>query len=73
MTDCICKGNLREIIKETEHLFGRFYEYKGQKYRFFGVVIAEDDYYYGMYNEKMGMRLLSCAGYIEGFDFKLID
>ena len=70
---CICKGNLRLIVQETQHLLGRYFLYRDQKYKFFGVVIGEDDYYYGMISKEGGMRLLSCVGYIEDFGYTLVE
>lgn len=70
---CICKGNLRAIVNETEHLFGKTYkDQHGDKHTFFGVVISEDDYYYGMHRHKdKQLSLLSCVGNIEGFGYTL--
>lgn len=70
--ECICKGNWRLIVNECKHLIGEHYE--GDDYRdyvFFGIVHAEDDYYYGMYSDEQGgrLRLLSCVGSIEMFGF----
>lgn len=69
---CICRGNWRAIVKETEGLIGKkFRDRKGEEYTFYGIVHGDDDYYYGMY--KAGdCRLLSCVGSIEGHDFTLI-
>lgn len=69
---CICQGNWREIVRESEPYFEKDYlDKKGRKYHFFGVVHGSDDYYYGMYSPKHGMALLSCVGSIEGHGFKL--
>lgn len=72
MSECICKGNWRAIIKESEPLFNKkFVDDKGDVFVFFGVVHADDDYYYGMYDRrKHTLRLLSCVGSIEGHGFK---
>lgn len=72
---CICEGNLRLIVSETSHLFGRWFkDEKGQVYTFYGVVIAEDDYYYGMTRHIDGKnQLLSCVGSIEAFGFELME
>jgi len=67
---CICEGNWRQIVKEEEPNFNSEYvDERGNRFRFFGLVHASDDYYYGM-NGPTGMRLLSCVGSIEGFGLK---
>jgi len=69
---CICKGNWRLIVSQTEHLLGKtFRRDDGKEYWFFGVVHAEDDYYYGMWGNGE-LRLLSCVGSIEGHGYKLV-
>lgn len=75
---CICEGNWRTIVKEYEPKIGKKYKTywgpdgKGEyEYLFFGLVHGGDDYYYGMVSTKDGkVRLLSCVGSIEGFDFE---
>lgn len=73
--NCICRGNWRQIIYETELLFNRYYRNKinGKKYNFFGIVHSEDDYYYGMCDMDGKIQLLSCVGNIESFDYELIE
>jgi hypothetical protein len=67
---CICKGNWRSIVAESEPLFdSRFVDEHGKEYRFAGIVHAADDYYYLM-QSKEGTRLLSCVGSIEGWGFQ---
>ena len=71
MSDCICKGNWRLLVKETEHLIGkRFRDDRGEEYTFFGLVHGDDDYYYGMKGKEL--RLLSCVVNLETFGFELI-
>lgn len=72
MSKCICKGNWRAIVKKCEPLLGkRFTDHKGQLYSFFGVVHAEDDYFYGMSSiPGHVVVLLSCACDLDGFGFK---
>lgn len=71
---CICKGNWRAIVKESEPLIGkRFVNHQGVVFRFFGVVHGGDDYYYGMCSKEGGTHLLSCVGSIEGHGFKLLE
>ncbi len=68
---CICKGNWRLIVHEVEDLIGKiFVDQRCRKYRFLGVLHAEDDYCYVM-SGKSGLYLLSCVGSIEGNGFKL--
>lgn len=68
---CICHGNWRQIIREERERIGKiFVDEKGNEWRFFGVVHGDDDYYYGM-SRKGELRLLSCVGSIEGFDYAL--
>lgn len=68
--ECICEGNWRKIVKENEALIGEiFRDKKGDVYSLFGLVHGGDDYYYGMYSQEHGMRLLSCVGNLESWDF----
>lgn len=74
--ECICKGNWRAIVKESEPKLGRKYKAdwgpdgkKDYEYTFFGIVHGSDDYYYGMVDKDNKMRLLSCVGNIESFGF----
>lgn len=69
--ECICKGNLRNIVKSVQHLIGRqFKDENGVVWTFFGVVHGDDDFYYGMHSTKL--LLLSCVGSFEGFGFELL-
>lgn len=74
-TGCICKGNWRAIVAESEPLLDkRFRDHKGQEFKFFGVVHGSDDYYYGMLPVGGGsLTLLSCVGSIEGHGYQLVD
>lgn len=74
-SECICKGNWRLIIKETESLLDkRFRNQHGEEYTFFGIVHGSDDFYYGMSSKDHGMQLLSCVGSIEeGHGYHLVD
>jgi len=70
---CICKGNWRTIIKESEPLFGKkFKDTDGDVYVFIGVLHGDDDYYYCMWR-KENMSLLSCVGSIEQHGYSLIS
>lgn len=74
--NCICQGNWRLIVKESEPLINRlFRETDTEKlFSLFGLVHGGDDYYYGMIDINSGqIRLLSCVGNIEQFNFQLID
>lgn len=70
---CICRGNWRAIVAETEKLIGRKYRgHDGKKYTFFGIVHGGDDYYYGLHRAGK-LRLLSCVGSIEGHGYTPVD
>ena len=69
---CICEGNWRQLVGEYRDLFGRHYTDGKDTYTFFGLVHADDDYYYGMSNHRtQRTQLLSCVGHIETFGYKL--
>lgn len=71
--ECICKGNWGRIVSDTEHLFGRKYNHKGEAYIFVGVLHGDDDYYYVMWNINTSISvLLSCVGSIEGWGYTII-
>jgi hypothetical protein len=66
---CICHGNWRNIVADCQDQLGQsFNDDKGEVYNFFGVVLSEDDYYYGMFR-KGQLRLLSCVGSLESHGF----
>ena len=66
-TGCICKGNWRELVKETRHLWGKkYHDHLGREFIFLGLADCTDDYYYLMWSKKYGMQLLSCVGDLEG-------
>ncbi len=75
ITDCICEGNWRLIVKETVHLLDRKFKSKQDRkdYTFLGIVHGSDDYYYGMCDEEGKISLLSCVASIEQHDFVLIE
>ena len=75
MSECICKGNWRKIIKEFEPLMNKIYinDRDGQAYRFIGVLHAPDDYYYCMVSMTGEQNLLSCVGSIENYGYELED
>ena len=71
---CVCRGNWRDIVNESETILGRdFKDRNGEIYRFFGLVWSDDDFYYGMFSNSNNMRLLSCVGSIDGHGFTLIE
>lgn len=74
--NCICHGNWRAIVKEYEPLIGtRFRDQQGREFTLFGIVLTDEDYYYGMSSKMDGMRLLTCVGYLDerGHGFTSID
>jgi hypothetical protein len=69
---CICHGNWRAIVRDSEPLIGKwFVDDKGARWNFFGPVHGGDDYYYGMIGENGKLALLSCVGSIEGWGYTL--
>lgn len=69
---CVCHGNWRELVKESEPFFGKTYrDERGHKFVFFGLVHAEDDYYYGMVRNGV-VHLLTCVGSLETHGYELI-
>ena len=76
---CICQGNWRLIIKESEHLFGKKFMSGEYEYIFLGVLHGEDDYYYVMWNtnpkDQITRRyeLLTCVGDLAGHGYNLVE
>lgn len=72
--DCICHGNWRKIVAKAEPFIGRRYKdtERDTIVQFFGVVHADDDYYYGIVDENGKARLLSCVGSLESHGLELI-
>ena len=66
------KDNLTLIRERYQDKFGKLYaDNTGQIYKFIGIVIAEDDYYYGLmnlYDKKW--TLSSCVGYLENSGYE---
>lgn len=78
--ECICTGNWRAIVKESEHLLDkRFVTDDGKVWSLFGFIHGEDDYYYGMWrigekeSSEPRLRMLSCVGSLEAHGFHLKD
>lgn len=72
-SECICHGNWRKIIKDNEHLIGKIVsDNKGNLYYFYGIVHADDDYYYGLsaMDKKNKDILSSCVG---PFDYTVVE
>ena len=72
MSECICEGNWRNIIKESEPKFGKTYlnTRNDVVHTFIGVMHCEDDYYYCMMSVEGRLERLSCVGAIEAFDYE---
>ena len=71
---CICEGNWRLIVDDTQHLLDKkFIDENEKEWYFFGIVHGSDDYYYGMSDDDHKVRLLSCVGSFEGHGFTLIE
>lgn len=65
--------NWDNITKEYKPLIGKFFiSDKGVKNHFFGLVHADDDYYYGLVTKGGKLNLLSCVGSIENYGYELI-
>lgn len=78
MSSCICEGNWRNIIKESEPLIGKkFYsKYRKKLYTFVGVVWAEDDYYYLMYDQEVPEEQyiwITCCTTLETAGYTLVE
>ena len=71
MTDCICEGNWRTLVRESDMLLDEtFISMNGKSYTFFGIVHGKDDYYYGMVDQETHkISLLSCVGSLSGYGF----
>lgn len=74
MSECICKGNWRAIVKESEPFLDKFFnDDKGATHRFVGVMHSADDYYYCMLSGAGAVQRLSCVGSLEMHGFELMD
>ncbi len=74
--DCICEGNWRLIVADSEHLIGRLFrdQRTSEVWRYFGPVHGGDDYYYGMGKVGApGYVLLSCVGNFESWGMELVE
>lgn len=64
--------NLRLILSEVESIIDQQVRYKDKEWLFFGVVIGNDDYYYGLYRSDEKLMLLSCVGNFESWGVEVI-
>lgn len=82
MTECVCEGNWREIVTENEKRIGDYYSHETHnaytdttnctRWRFSGIVWAEDDFYYLMTNAG-GSAWLSCVGSIAAHGYEWVE
>jgi hypothetical protein len=69
--ECICEGNFREIIKDTEPLFDKeFVDSNDNTFILSGILYASEDFYYCMWSSS-GCQYLSCLLKIEDYGFTL--
>lgn len=75
MSDCICTGNWRNIIKEVEPLMGKtFIDVRnGNLWVFQGVLWVEDDFYYVFINDNGHHKYITCCASFEQSGMKLYD
>lgn len=60
------KDNWTSIVKKYEPKIGfKYKDNKGTEYIFFGLVHADDDYYYGLLSTEGRLVLSSCVGGLE--------
>jgi hypothetical protein len=72
--ECVCEGNWRLIIRKMQPLFNRMYaDRKGKEHKLCGVLWAEDDFYYAMWDiEKQQITLYTCVGSLEQQGLNLV-
>jgi hypothetical protein len=71
---CICEGNWRKIVAESEPLFDKeFIDRDGERWKLLGIVHGSDDYYYlmGHMAPDANMVLFSCVGNLKIHGFTL--
>ena len=67
------KDNWTIITARSREFYGRYYTNNEKVYRFFGLVEGADDYYYGMICETdKELRLLSCVGNLDSWEFEFM-
>ena len=67
---CVCDGNFREIVIDTEPLFEtKFKTQSGEICTLHGVLFASDDFYYCLTGNNGRCILSSCVGSLEDSGF----
>lgn len=68
--------NLHAIIEQYEDRFNTLWSDKstGEIYKFIGIIVADDDYYYGLMNMHSKKWVMSsCVGYLEDFGYEVVN
>lgn len=68
-------NTLKQLVEESDPLIGKeFIDNNNKRYKFIGILVDKDDYYYVMYpSGGLGLKLLSCVGTLESHGFKLLE
>jgi len=66
-------GNWERLVKEYEPKIGRKYRDRRGVCTFFGLVHADDDYYYGLLYEDGRCVLSSCVGRLDDWYEEVVD
>lgn len=69
---CVCEGNWRSIIHESEPFLDKVYIKDGKECVFCGIMHCSDDYYYCMSCDG-DFTFLSCVGNLESYDYILVE
>lgn len=73
MKGCICEGNWRNIIKESDPLIGKwFLDKNGKHWKFQGVLWAEDDFYYLFRDTSHKCTYITCCVTLEQAGMRLM-
>ena len=64
-----CNSDWCLLVEEYDSKLGKRYLYKNEEYTFFGLVFAEDDWYYLMCSGPNKYILSSCVGKLEDSGF----
>lgn len=61
--------------QDFQHLIGRHYTYKGQRYVLIGIMLGDDDWYWVMWPGpgSTGYHLSSCVGMPEDAGYELVE
>lgn len=71
---CICRGNWRSIVKETEKYFGLWFKDEaGKPWRLSGILWADDDFYYAFIGPMREALYASCVGDLKTNGFTLAN